>query len=53
MTNRAGVDLVRLRRANGEDQEVAVVLGPIIETEGGPRVEVLTGLVAGDLVVTP
>ncbi|QCK85909.1 efflux RND transporter periplasmic adaptor subunit [Phreatobacter aquaticus] len=51
--NRAGVDLVRLRRANGEHHEVAVVLGPGIETEGGPRVEVLTGLVAGDLVVTP
>jgi RND family efflux transporter MFP subunit len=53
VTNRAGVDLVRLRRANGEAHEVAVVLGPVIETEGGPRVEVLTGLVAGDLVVTP
>lgn len=52
VTNRAGVDLVRIRRG-GTEQEVAVVVGPEVETPDGTRVEILTGLAAGDLVVTP
>lgn len=47
IATRHGVDYVRL--ADGD--EVAVVLGEAFTSEGAPRVEILTGLRAGDRVV--
>jgi RND family efflux transporter MFP subunit len=52
ITTRHGVDYVRILAANGPT-EVAVIPGETIETEEGPRVEVLTGLHDGDRVIVP
>lgn len=49
---RAGLDLVKVRAAAGE-VEVIVVPGGAVETPEGPRVEILTGLRAGDAVIVP
>lgn len=51
-TTRHGIDYVRVAAENGS-LEVAVILGEIIETADGPRIEVLTGLREGDRVVMP
>ncbi len=49
VTTRDGIDLVHL--ASGAD--VAVILGETFTTAGAPRVEILTGLAAGDTVTVP
>lgn len=49
---RAGIDLVRLKKG-AETVEVAVIVGPRLETPEGVRVEILSGLLSGDVVVTP
>lgn len=49
---RAGLDLVRLRGAEGEI-EVTVIPGAEIAGPNGPLREILTGLRAGDTVITP
>lgn len=51
LTNRAGIDFVAVR----EDEAIverAVVAGETIEFEGAPKIEILSGLAAGDVVVT-
>ncbi|MFN3318876.1 MAG: efflux RND transporter periplasmic adaptor subunit [Allorhizobium sp.] len=51
LTNRAGIDFVAVRE--GETiVERAVVAGETIAFEGAPKTEILTGLSAGDVVVT-
>ncbi|MBL8701378.1 MAG: efflux RND transporter periplasmic adaptor subunit [Alphaproteobacteria bacterium] len=52
VTTRSGIDLVRLATPAGP-REVAVVVGPNVETAQGPRVEILSGLAAGDRVIVP
>ncbi|WP_345899917.1 efflux RND transporter periplasmic adaptor subunit [Martelella sp. UBA3392] len=47
-----GVDYVRIATADGE-MDVAVVLGEIVRDDDGERIEVLSGLRAGDRVVLP
>ncbi|WP_421724063.1 efflux RND transporter periplasmic adaptor subunit [Bauldia sp.] len=47
IVTRHGIDYVRLA---DDDRQIPVILGPSFETEGKPRVEVLTGLMAGDRV---
>jgi RND family efflux transporter MFP subunit len=49
---RAGLDRVRVSEG-GIVREVVVITGETVETADGPRREVLTGLVAGDRVLTP
>ncbi|MCP4384542.1 MAG: efflux RND transporter periplasmic adaptor subunit [Hyphomicrobiales bacterium] len=49
---RHGVDYVRLANDNGT-LEVPVILGPAFEDEGLARIEVMTGLQAGDRVLLP
>lgn len=49
---RAGLDLVTLATKSGQ-QSVVVVTGQRLETPAGPQIEILSGLVAGDRVVTP
>ncbi len=49
---RNGIDFVAVATPAGP-AEVAVVLGARRDTAGGPAVEVLSGLKAGDRVVTP
>lgn len=49
---RAGLDLVQIKGAEGP-VEVVVVPGGVVETAEGPRVEILTGLRAGDKVIVP
>lgn len=49
---RAGLDLVQIKGAEGP-VEVVVVPGGVVETAEGPRVEILTGLRAGDTVIVP
>ncbi len=51
IVTRHGVDYVRLAGEAGAD--VAVILGPAFEAGGEPRIEVLTGLRAGDVVIVP
>lgn len=51
IVTRHGVDYVRLAGEAGED--VAVIPGETVHPGGEPRVEILTGLRAGDRVVTP
>lgn len=53
VTTRNGIDLVRIVTASGATQEVAVVVGPPLAGDAGPTVEILSGLRAGDRVVTP
>ena len=51
LTNRAGIDFVAVRE--GETiVERAVVAGETIAFDGAPKIEILSGLVAGDVVVT-
>lgn len=52
VATRNGIDLVRVVAGTGATQDVAVVLGPSVEGSPG-EVEVLSGLRAGDRVVTP
>lgn len=52
VSTRNGLDLVRVVTGSGTAQEVAVVLGPPVDAKAG-EVEVLSGLRAGDRVVTP
>lgn len=47
-----GVDYIRLKTAGGE-MDVAVILGEVFDLDGAARVEVLTGLRAGDRVLLP
>lgn len=51
LVSRHGVDYVRLAGEGGAD--VAVIPGPTVEAGGEQRVEILTGLRAGDRVVLP
>ncbi|MDH4413393.1 MAG: efflux RND transporter periplasmic adaptor subunit [Rhizobium sp.] len=51
LTNRAGIDFVAVREGD-EVVERAVVVGEAIELEGAPQIEILSGLAAGDVVVT-
>lgn len=52
LETRAGLDLVHLKTAEGP-VEVMVVPGGVVNTADGPRVEILTGLAAGDVVLVP
>lgn len=52
LVTRSGLDFVRLRVAQGV-REVAVVRGAMVETPQGPQIEILSGLRAGDTVLTP
>lgn len=47
-----GIDYVRLATADGE-MDVAVILGELLADNGERRIEVLSGLRAGDRVVLP
>lgn len=49
---RAGLDLVQVKGAEGP-VEVVVVPGGTVQTPDGARVEILTGLNAGDVVLVP
>ena len=49
---RHGIDYVTLIGESG-DNEIAVIPGEIFDTEAGPRREILSGLAAGDRIVTP
>lgn len=51
ISTRHGIDYVRLASAGGS--EVAVVLGEMVQTAAGSRVEILTGLRDGDVVDVP
>lgn len=53
IVRRAGLDIVRLRGADGKEGEVVVVAGGEVAGPDGPRVEVLSGLRAGDKVIVP
>ncbi|NMD07600.1 MAG: efflux RND transporter periplasmic adaptor subunit [Phyllobacteriaceae bacterium] len=52
VSNRHGVDYVALWGADGP-LDVAVIVGASLPTAEGPGVEVLSGLSAGDKVITP
>lgn len=52
VTTRAGVDYVRVATADGP-ADVPVIVGPPRDTAQGPRVEILSGLNAGDRVILP
>ncbi len=52
VSTRNGIDFVRIATASGT-AEVAVVLGARATTKDGPAIEVLSGLRAGDRVITP
>ncbi|MBA4790811.1 MAG: efflux RND transporter periplasmic adaptor subunit [Rhizobiales bacterium] len=52
ISTRHGIDYVRLA-APGGTREVAVIPGERIATAQGPRVEILTGLRAGDTILLP
>ncbi|WP_444666379.1 efflux RND transporter periplasmic adaptor subunit [Cereibacter changlensis] len=49
---RAGLDLVEIG-AEGGTRNVSVVPGPVVITEAGPMVEILSGLRSGDTVLVP
>ncbi len=51
LTNRAGIDFVAVREGEAI-VERAVVAGETIAFEGAPKIEILSGLAAGDVVVT-
>jgi len=53
VVRRAGLDLVRIRTADGRDGEVVVVTGGEVAAPDGPRLEILSGLRAGDKVIVP
>lgn len=50
VSTRHGIDYVRIAAPSGP-QDVAVILGERLATPEGPRVEILTGLRAGDTVI--
>ncbi len=50
VTNRSGIDFVTIE-SGGERVERAVIVGETMQREEGERVEILTGLVAGDVLV--
>ncbi len=50
---RHGLDYVRIARDGGAAIDVVVQLGRTTEIDGGPAVEVLSGVVAGDRLVKP
>jgi RND family efflux transporter MFP subunit len=55
---RAGLDIVRIRAAAGSGsksatRDIVVVAGSEVPTPDGPRIEILAGLSAGDLVIVP
>jgi RND family efflux transporter MFP subunit len=52
VTTRHGVDYVTVKGAEGQ-LDVAVIVGATMPAEGGPQVEILSGLSAGDTVITP
>jgi len=49
---RSGIDFVRVS-ASGNEAERAVVIGERVTRADGDYIEILTGLAAGDVVVTP
>lgn len=51
LTNRAGIDFVAVREGEAI-VERAVVAGETIAFDGAPKIEILSGLAAGDVVVT-
>lgn len=51
LTNRAGIDFVAVREGEAI-VERAIVAGETIAFEGAPKIEILSGLAAGDVVVT-
>lgn len=53
VVRRAGLDLVRIRTADGRDGEVVVVTGGEVAAPDGPRLEILSGLRVGDKVIVP
>ncbi|HSM19460.1 MAG TPA: efflux RND transporter periplasmic adaptor subunit [Hyphomicrobiales bacterium] len=52
VVTRHGLDYVTILH-DGAPAEVAVIPGEVLATEAGPRIEILTGLEAGDTVVLP
>lgn len=52
VVNRFGIDFVRVAEGSGESER-AVVTGGSVEKDGRSLVEVVTGLAAGERVVTP
>lgn len=52
VSQRSGVDYVKVKVASG-DVDVAVITGARYPTADGERVEILSGLADGDVVVTP
>jgi RND family efflux transporter MFP subunit len=52
VTTRSGIDFVTVEEG-GKPAERVVVTGETTETDGVSRIEILTGLSAGDIVVTP
>ena len=52
VTTRSGIDFVSVE-GHGDHAERAVVLGEAITRPDGEFVEILTGLVPGDVVVVP
>lgn len=52
ISTRQGVDWVKVREESGV-RDIAVVVGGMVPTTQGQRIEILSGLRAGDRVVTP
>lgn len=52
VATRSGLDFVSVSE-NGKPAERVVVTGAAIEADDGDKIEILTGLAAGDIVVTP
>lgn len=52
VTTRSGIDFVTVSE-NGKPAERAVVTGQPVDLDGASGIEILTGLAAGDVVVTP
>lgn len=52
VTTRSGIDFVRVRAGDAETDR-AVVLGETLARADGEFIEIVTGLAAGDVVVTP
>ncbi|HRE20842.1 MAG TPA: efflux RND transporter periplasmic adaptor subunit [Rhabdaerophilum sp.] len=53
VVRRAGLDLVRIRNADGSESDIVVVTGGEVTTQEGPKVEILSGLRSGDKVIVP
>lgn len=52
VSNRSGVDYVRVAGTNG-DIDVPVIVGENFDSAAGPRIEILSGLNAGDKAIVP